>query len=122
CAWPRYSLAAGGRGYRPSVSGGNGSPQRFPAWTHDTLRADGSCRTALAGRFMDAYRWSPSSGFCVVGHLPAPIKSFELDFIGDSRCRPGTARTWWMVSRCSLVWMEAGRASGTKELALTPFL
>jgi hypothetical protein len=121
CAWRGSSFAPCGCGHRLGISGGDGIPRRSSTWSDHTVRADWSCRTAPAGGSMDPSRGNASSDSCVPECLPAPCRFFELDSVGGPRRRLDVARTWRMVGRCALVWMEACRTSGPKGPALKAF-
>jgi len=85
-------------------------------------RGHDRCRVTSGRRLMDARRGSTRGGYRGVARLLASRRCVELHHASYPGCRPGTARTWRLVGRCSPFWLEAHRPSRPKELSLTPLL
>src|SRR5271169_6146493 len=74
-----------------------------------TVRARDRCRNTSTRRFMDARCGDAGGGPRAVEAVLATWRSVDPYLVGNPRCRPGTAWTWRLVSRCSPVWLEAHR-------------
>ncbi len=105
----------GGR-YRIDCSWNSGTAGRTSARISRSTRGHDRCRDAASRRLMDAHRGDNCGDYCGVARLLATWRSVELHHAGNPGCRPGTARTWRLVGRCTTFWMEADRASRTEKL------
>src|SRR5271167_27221 len=85
-----------------------------------TVRARDRCRNTSTRRFMDARCGDAGGGPRAVEAVLATWRSVDPYLVGNPRCRPGTAWTWRLVSRCSPVRLEAHQPSHSEELVSTP--
>ena len=119
-AWRRPSVDEGGCGYCIACSWDYDTPGSNCDRSGHTSGACGWGRNTAARRFMDAHRGDTGDAHRAVEHLLASWRSVDSHPLGNPRCRPGAARTWRMVGRCSPFWMEAHRPSRSKELGPIP--
>jgi len=119
-AWRRPSVDEAGCRYRIGCSWGYDAQGLDSDRSGHTSGARGRSRHTVARRFMDTHRGDTADDHRAVEHLLAGWRSVDSHPLGNPRCRPGTARTWRLVGRCSPFWMEAHRPSRSKELVLIP--
>jgi len=114
----RPSVDEGGGRYCVGFSRGYGTPRWDCDRSRCTSRDCGRCGNTVDCRFMDTHRRDTGGLPPAVEHLLGSWRSVDPYPVGNARCRLGIARTWRLVGGCSPVWMEAHRASRTKQLGL----